>query len=56
MRTTDDPWPAPLPPLGERVVKPEPRRPEWVQVPDAPKGVERNVRTGQLRTDGTLPK
>jgi hypothetical protein len=55
MRTTD-PDPTPMKPLGDRVEKLTPKRPEWVQVPGAQKGVERNTQTGKLRTDGTLPK
>jgi hypothetical protein len=54
MRDTDNPWPVPQAPLGERVVKPAPRPPEWRPKPGSP-GIEVG-RDGRLRTDGTLPK
>jgi hypothetical protein len=55
MRTTDDPFPPPLPPPGERVVKaptPFPRRPANETV--AP-GIVRGP-DGKLHTDLPLPK
>jgi len=55
MRSTDDPWPEPVKPLGEKVVAPERKqRTVWTQVPDAPKGVERN-KDGRFRNNMPLP-
>lgn len=34
--------------LGRKIEKPKPQQPEWV--PTATKGIERNVKTGQMRT------
>ncbi len=40
--------------LGPPIRKPPPEKPEWVPVEDRP-GIERNTRTGQLRTNMPLP-
>lgn len=53
MKTTD-PDPQPFRPLGEKVPKPAPApRPEWTQVPGAPKGVEQD-KDGRMRNTPDL--
>ena len=53
MRTTDE-EPRPYRPLGEKVVPPKPRDPEWKPLKDHP-GVEVNSE-GKVRTNLPLPK
>lgn len=53
MRTTDSD-PKPYGPLGERVIKPVPVKPEWTPKPGSP-GIEQNAK-GELRTNIPLPK
>lgn len=59
MRTTDNPWPEPQHPLGERVIPPQPREPEWKPYKDREgnrqEGVEVNSE-GKIRTQLPLPK
>jgi hypothetical protein len=51
-----DPEPTPFQPLGDRVKKPDPTpRPQWTQVPGAPKGVEQD-KDGRMRNEQPTPK
>jgi hypothetical protein len=54
MKIAGEPDPAPSQPLGERVPRATPMRPEWQPLPHAP-CIEVN-RQGQLRTNLPLPK
>lgn len=54
MKVAGESEPAPLRPLGERVVRPAPTLPEWKPLAHAP-CIEVN-RQGQLRTNLPLPK
>jgi len=59
MRTTDDPWPDPMRPLGDKVPPAKPRDPEWKPYRDRNgelrPGVQENSE-GKIRTDIPLPK
>jgi hypothetical protein len=59
MRTTDNPWPEPVGPLGDRVAPQKPKEPEWHPYRDRDgntvKGVEENGE-GKIRTAPPLQK
>jgi hypothetical protein len=59
MRTTDNPWPDPIKPFGEKVEPQKPRDPEWKPYRDREgvphQGVEVNSE-GKIRTAIPLPK
>ncbi len=54
MKVAGESEPRPWQPLGERVMRPTPQRPEWQPLAQAP-AIEVN-RQGQLRTNLPLPK
>jgi len=54
MKVAGEPDPAPWRPLGERITRQPPAKPEWQPLPHAP-SIEVN-RQGQLRTNLPLPK